>query len=123
MGVRAKKGWGLSVKHLLKHLDGFEFREIGHVETIVFVEHLKDAPALGTRKAEEAHGGIVHAKERGQTKCLLTKEVMSMQRTLITVGGRLEVKVRSGGIKVGIDAEEAAEMHEESEVKVGHRGW
>ena len=100
------------------------------MQTIVFVEHMEDALPLGSGEAEEVHGGVVHAEERGEGTCLCLPEEMGMGGLTVAVGACQKVEIESPPhipkrgeyFQVGIDAEETAEVHEEGEVEVGDGG-
>jgi len=91
------------------------------VKTVVLVEDVKDALTLLAREAEEVQSGIIHAEERGEgTSFGITKEV-GMRRLTVAVGAGKQVEVMVGAVKIGIDADEATEVHEESEMEIAHR--
>lgn len=84
---------GKSRIQLLQHLQGLQFREIGHMKAIVGVENMEDALPLLPREAEEVHRGIIHTEENGKCLCLFVTEEMSMRRLAIAIGASQKVEV------------------------------
>ena len=67
------------------------------MQTIILVEHVKDALPFPTGETEEVHGGIVHTEKGGKVLCFLSLEKMGMGRTMVTISAseKVEIELRA----------------------------
>ena len=106
---------------LLEDGEGFEFWEVGEVEAVVGDGNLEQAVAFEVGETEKVHGGEVHTHHQLELVGLGGEEHVAMEwghgaeDTLTEV----ETITRLVVVEVGVEAEEAAEAHEEDEVEVG----
>lgn len=63
------------------------------MQTIILVEHVKDALPFPTGETEEVHGGIVHAEKHREHSCLLISQKMSMGRLTVTISTRQKIEI------------------------------
>lgn len=63
------------------------------MQTIILVEHVKDALPFPTGETEEVHGGIVHAEKHREHSRLLISQKMSMGRLTVTISTRQKIKI------------------------------
>ena len=63
------------------------------MQTIILVEHVKDALPFPTEETEEVHGGIVHAEKHREHSRLLISQKMSMGRLTVTISTRQKIEI------------------------------
>lgn len=63
------------------------------MQTIILVEHVKDALPFPTGETEEVHGGIVHAEKHREYSRLLISQKMSMGRLTVTISTRQKIEI------------------------------
>ena len=63
------------------------------MQTIILVEHVKDALPFPTGETEEVHGGIVHAAKHREHSRLLISQKMSMGRLTVTISTRQKIEI------------------------------
>lgn len=63
------------------------------MQTIILVEHVKDALPFPTGETEEVHGGIVHAEKHREHTRLLISQKMSMGRLTVTISTRQKIEI------------------------------
>jgi hypothetical protein len=63
------------------------------MQTIILVEHVKDALPFPTGETEEVHGGIVHAEKHREHSRLLISQKMSMGRLTVTISTRQKIEI------------------------------
>ena len=63
------------------------------MQTIILVEHVKDALPFPTGETEEVHGGIVHAEKHREHSRLLISQKMSMGRLTVTISSRQKIEI------------------------------
>ena len=90
------------------------------MEAVVFIQHMEDALTRLSREAEQVHGGIFHAEQRRQGFRFLRLEKIGMIRLAVAIATSKEVEIAVGRIEIGIDADEATEVHQESKMKICH---
>lgn len=63
------------------------------MQTIILVEHVKDALPFPTGETEEVHGGIVHTEKHREHSRLLISQKMSMGRLTVTISTRQKIEI------------------------------
>lgn len=63
------------------------------MQTIILVEHVKDALPFPTGETEEVHGGIVHAEKHMEHSRLLISQKMSMGRLTVTISTHQKIEI------------------------------
>ena len=63
------------------------------MQTIILVEHVKDALPFPTGETEEVHGGIVHAEKHREHSRLLISQKMSMGRLTVKISTRQNIEI------------------------------
>lgn len=63
------------------------------MQTIILIEHVKDALPFPTGETEEVHGGIVHAEKHREHSRLLISQKMSMGRLTVTISTRQKIEI------------------------------
>ena len=63
------------------------------MQTIILVEHVKDALPFPTGETEEVHGAIVHAEKHREHSRLLISQKMSMGRLTVTISTRQKIEI------------------------------
>lgn len=63
------------------------------MQTIILVEHVKNALPFPTGETEEVHGGIVHAEKHREHSRLLISQKMSMGRLTVTISTRQKIEI------------------------------
>ena len=108
-------------EELLEDGEGAQFREGGHVETVVGEDDLGATVTLVAREAEEVHGVEGHTHEGDYARGVSCTEEVSMQgrEQGETAGLEVEESARHIAFKIGIEAYEAREPHHEDEMEVG----
>ena len=120
----------------LQYFQGFQFGEIGHMQAVILVEHLKNAHPFPTRQTEKMQGRIIHTEKHRKDARLFITQKMGMKGLTFTIRTcekvEVELRVRAPSnspkgergvrvkVKIGIDADKATEVHKESQMEIGY---
>ena len=64
------------------------------MQTIILVEHVKDALPFPTGETEEVHGGIVHAEKHREHSRLLISQNLSLGRPTVTISTSQQDRIK-----------------------------